>query len=217
LWLLQSLGLCSAVYTQIYDTGGECNGWLTYDRAVSKIPVETLRRLHERLYRPIPELKPVLPLLSENGGTCRWVSGKAPSGWEQPDFDDAAWKDANGPLGSALSASTPVSVKDGHVFVRRPFTLGERPKDAILRLDGWAEFVVWINGRRAIHISNGRTESYVPATLAHLPPQGLDALRSGRNIIAAELTPSSGKMRTKGKGAALDYFDMGLFEVGAED
>jgi hypothetical protein len=75
--LLRSMGLCAAVYTQIYDTGGECNGWLTYDRAVSKIPPETLRRLHGRLYRPLPELKMVLPPLAMKGGACRWRSGAA--------------------------------------------------------------------------------------------------------------------------------------------
>ncbi|MCX7011569.1 MAG: hypothetical protein NTW86_03210 [Candidatus Sumerlaeota bacterium] len=213
LWLLRSLGLCSAVYTQIYDVGGECNGWLTYDRAVSKIPVETLRRLHDRLYRPIPQLEPILPLLAEKGGTCRWQAGEAPSGWEQPDFDDAAWQETGKPLGSALSASTSVSVKDGHVFVRRAFMLEEKPKDAVLRLDGWAQFTVRINGRRAFEISNGRTESCVPTTLARLPSEGPDALRPGRNVIAVELSLPSGKMQTKDKGAALDYFDAGLFEV----
>lgn len=62
LWLLRSLGLCAAVYTQITDVEHECNGWLTYDRAVSKIPVERLRALHQRLYQPPPVLKILLPM-----------------------------------------------------------------------------------------------------------------------------------------------------------
>ncbi len=59
---LRSLGLCAAVNTQISDVEHECNGWLTYDRAVSKIPVAKLQELHARLYQPLPGLKPLLPL-----------------------------------------------------------------------------------------------------------------------------------------------------------
>lgn len=60
--LLRSLGLCAAVYTQIADVEHECNGWLTYDREVSKIPVERLRALHQRLYQSPPVLKPLVPM-----------------------------------------------------------------------------------------------------------------------------------------------------------
>ena len=62
LQLLRSLGLCAVVYTQITDVEHECNGWLTYDREVSKIPVQRLRGLHRRLYEPPPALKPLLPM-----------------------------------------------------------------------------------------------------------------------------------------------------------
>jgi len=62
LGLLRSLGLCGAVYTQITDVEHECNGWLTYDREVSKIPVQNLRRLHEQLHAPLPNPRPLLPM-----------------------------------------------------------------------------------------------------------------------------------------------------------
>jgi len=211
LWLLRSLGLCAAVYTQIYDAGGECNGWLTYDRAVSKIPEATLRRIHQRLYGPVPAMKPILPLLAEKGGACRWLAGAAPAGWEQPGFNDEAWKETSAPLGSALSAAAPVSMKGGRVLARRIFTLEETPPSAVLRIDGWAQFTVWINGRRALEVSNGRTERYVPATLARLPPDALGALRAGRNVLAVEASPSSGRMRRQTAADDLDYFDTALY------
>ena len=59
--LLRHLGLSAAVYTQISDVEHECNGWMTYDRRISKIPVERLRALHERLYAPL-DLKPIVPM-----------------------------------------------------------------------------------------------------------------------------------------------------------
>jgi hypothetical protein len=51
--LMQPGGLNAAVYTQISDVEHECNGWLTYDRKVSKFRVEELGRWHRQLYEPI--------------------------------------------------------------------------------------------------------------------------------------------------------------------
>ena len=38
-------GLCAAVYTQITDVEDELNGLMTYDRKVSKIAPEVMRKL----------------------------------------------------------------------------------------------------------------------------------------------------------------------------
>ena len=43
-------GLSAAVYTQTTDVEGEINGLMTYDRAVVKMPADTLMRLHSVLY-----------------------------------------------------------------------------------------------------------------------------------------------------------------------
>jgi hypothetical protein len=43
-------GLAAAIYTQVTDVEIEINGWLTYDRRVEKIPRETLRQVHARLF-----------------------------------------------------------------------------------------------------------------------------------------------------------------------
>ena len=45
-------GLAAAIYTQTTDVEGEVNGLMTYDRKVLKIDAETLRKMHEPLYRP---------------------------------------------------------------------------------------------------------------------------------------------------------------------
>ncbi len=42
-------GLSAAVYTQLVDVEGELNGWLTYDRVVTKIDVAALRAAHQNL------------------------------------------------------------------------------------------------------------------------------------------------------------------------
>ncbi|MBE7172276.1 MAG: beta-galactosidase [Williamsia sp.] len=45
-------GLSAAVYTQTTDVEVETNGLMTYDRKIIKMPVETLKQLHSKLYNP---------------------------------------------------------------------------------------------------------------------------------------------------------------------
>jgi hypothetical protein len=44
-------GLSAAIYTQTTDVEIETNGLMTYDRKVMKMPLDSLRRVHEQLYR----------------------------------------------------------------------------------------------------------------------------------------------------------------------
>lgn len=45
-------GLSAAVYTQTTDVEGEVNGFMTYDRKVTKMPADTLYQEHQKLYNP---------------------------------------------------------------------------------------------------------------------------------------------------------------------
>jgi hypothetical protein len=45
-------GLSAAVYTQTTDVEIETNGIMTYDRKEIKMPVESLRAVHAKLYNP---------------------------------------------------------------------------------------------------------------------------------------------------------------------
>ncbi len=56
-------GLSAAVYTQLTDVEGELNGWLTYDRALTKVNATTLRAAHQRLIDA--------SLLAANASTAR--------------------------------------------------------------------------------------------------------------------------------------------------
>lgn len=58
--LEQAFGLSGAVYTQLTDMRHEQNGWLTFDRKVSKIPVEKMAEIHRKLYQPIQSRQPIL-------------------------------------------------------------------------------------------------------------------------------------------------------------
>lgn len=46
----QEVGISAAIYTQTTDVQGESNGLLTYDRKVIKIPVATLKKIHQPVF-----------------------------------------------------------------------------------------------------------------------------------------------------------------------
>jgi len=46
----RELGISASVYTQTTDVQGESNGLLTYDRKVIKIPVNTLKKIHQPVF-----------------------------------------------------------------------------------------------------------------------------------------------------------------------
>ncbi|MCG8527184.1 MAG: hypothetical protein MI748_12440, partial [Opitutales bacterium] len=63
--LEQHFGLSGAIYTQLTDMRQEQNGWLTFDRKVSKIPVDEMKRIHDKLYQRSPVRKQLVARGSE--------------------------------------------------------------------------------------------------------------------------------------------------------
>ncbi|UPK68006.1 sugar-binding domain-containing protein [Chitinophaga filiformis] len=49
--ILESLGLSASIYTQPFDVESEQNGLMTYDRAIIKLPVATLRNIHSKVWQ----------------------------------------------------------------------------------------------------------------------------------------------------------------------
>lgn len=48
--MIAEQGLCAAIYTQTTDVETEANGMMTYDRALIKMDIDTIRELNESLY-----------------------------------------------------------------------------------------------------------------------------------------------------------------------
>ncbi len=67
LCLLKRHGLTAAVYTQMTDMMLEENGWLTFDREVSKLDKTKLREFHQRLYQPIKPRTTIIKRLRSLG------------------------------------------------------------------------------------------------------------------------------------------------------
>ena len=50
-------GLCGCIYTQVSDVEEEINGFVTYDRAVMKVPVEQMREINDRIAHEAKKIK----------------------------------------------------------------------------------------------------------------------------------------------------------------
>src|SRR5439155_3872905 len=99
-------GLSAAVYTQTADVEVEVNGFMSYDREVIKLDPKKTAALHARLHQPPPIEVVVVPTSQEKPQLWRYTTEKPSEGWENPDFNDSAWKEGSGGFGDA---STPGS------------------------------------------------------------------------------------------------------------
>lgn len=122
------------VYTQISDIEHECNGWLTYDRRISKLPIDSYREIHQSLSKPI-EYK----LLSQDEA---WLSKQVrpTERTEEPSIPQWAQKDNARTGFSKLnlphkeSPLVPASDRSRALGIVQELELEERPERAVLEL-----------------------------------------------------------------------------------
>jgi hypothetical protein len=106
-WALQQEnGLAAAVYTQLADVETECNGFLTYDRAVLKVDPAAIAATCRPPLR-LSEAHPSMLVPEAQQGAFSWnYTTNAPSiGWIQPDFHAAGWRVGTGGFGTQTSGS----------------------------------------------------------------------------------------------------------------
>jgi hypothetical protein len=184
-------GLAAAVYTQTTDVEIEVNGLLTYDRAVIKMPVDRLTRLHQRLYDAPRRKTVLLPTSEKQPQSWRFTTAKPPEGWEQATFDDRSWRQGEGGFGTAGTPGAVVRTvwDSSDIWLRREFSWGEPPQAEIyLRLHHDEDTEVYLNGRR-IAFGAGFITQYaellVDAALR-------EALRADRNVLAIHCRQTGG-------------------------
>ena len=83
------MGLSAAVYTQTTDCEVEVNGLMTYDRAVVKLPVDSIAEDHKALYRTLPTIKVLLPTAQTSPQLWSHTIKSPGPGWTKPEFDDS--------------------------------------------------------------------------------------------------------------------------------
>jgi hypothetical protein len=233
-------GLCAAVYTQIADVEQEDNGWLTYDRAVSKIEEAKLKAWHESLYRTPPEPRVVLPASMEQPQSWKYTTAKPAEGWAADAFDDSGWSTGNGPFGNGPYGNTHFEWpamgthwSGEELYLRKAFTLDAVPERVAVRVYGLGSFEVYLNGKLVKAASNRDRENEIYACDILLFQRGSEMLRPGGNRIAVrcsmavpqrggfggmrsriEIPPMLGSLLAVRPSPMTRFIDVGLVEPG---
>jgi hypothetical protein len=184
-------GMSAAVYTQTSDVEIEVNGLMTYDRKLVKMDLDRIAAAAKRLYGPPPTMAVVVPASDVEPQTWRYAVEKPAEGWNEPGFDDSAWKSGPGGFGTRDTPNTTIGTEwNGEdIWIRRTFTLDEIPEgDLHLRMYHDEDAEVYINGRQV-----ARAEGYVTGyKLFACDGATSELLREGENTLAVHCRQTDG-------------------------
>ena len=190
-WALHRLrGLSAAVYTQTTDVETECNGLLSYDRAVNKMdPALLLAANHGAAIGP-----PTKVILADATlGRTIWkftVDDPGPD-WFKPAFDVSRWKEAPAGFGTAGTPGIFVNTTwdTADIWLRTEFNLdGEDLHDLKMQIFHDEDASLYLNGVLALKLKGFITQ-YEEFDIS---PEALAALRPGKNVIAVHCHQTSG-------------------------
>ncbi|MDR1959196.1 MAG: hypothetical protein LBQ54_09180 [Planctomycetaceae bacterium] len=187
-------GLSAAVYTQTTDVEIECNGLMTYDRAVVKMDLGKLSQSNLALHYPAPSLKEVVPTSEKEAQEWKCTIEQPAEDWFAENFDDSAWMSGPGGFGKSGTPGAVVRTEwtTGSVWIRRSFELSEEDlaarKQFSLNLHHDEDAEVYINGVLAARLK-GYSNRYNKENIA---PAALNALKSGKNVIAIKCVQTGG-------------------------
>ena len=179
--LKESQGLAAAVYTQITDVETECNGLLTYDRAVIKVDLAKVAAANRG---QVPLRKTIIPTAQREAATWRYSLEKPADDWFRPEFDDSAWKQAPSGFGTEGTPGATVRTKwDGSdIWLRRSIALPECKKEQLVLLVHHDEEVeVYLNGVPAAK-AEGFTTDYEELGIS---ADALKAIEPGKPVLVA--------------------------------
>lgn len=184
--LSRGKGLSAAVYTQLTDVETECNGLMTYDRAVVKVDEEAIAAANAGRF---PRIEPI----SSSAEPVRWryTFDDPGGGWFEPGFDDSGWGEGSAGFGTAGTPGAEVgTVWDGPaIWLRRVVQLPELGDETVqLLVHHDEDATVYINGVPAVSLE-GYTTSY---ELVPISPVASSALRVGANTIAVTCRQTTG-------------------------
>jgi len=190
-WALHHLrGLSAAVYTQTTDVETECNGLITYDRAVTKIDPATLMAVNRGEF-PGPPMKVILPDAMLGRTKWRYTTENPTEDWFKPGFDASAWKEGVGGFGAVGTPgsfpNTPWQASD--IWLRTDFTLATEDSTKLrLRVYHDEDATIYLNGVIAAKLK-GFTTDYEEVEIS---AEAVATLRPGNNTIAVHCHQTSG-------------------------
>jgi hypothetical protein len=188
--LNDSFGLSAAIYTQTTDVETECNGLLTYDRAVAKLNLAALQTANRSDNHKQP-LRVIVPNAIYGRASWKYTTNDPGDQWMRADFNDVAWQQGYGGFGTTQTPNamvgTPWNTPD--IWLRREFTLGaEDLRDAQLQLHHDEDAEVYLNGVLAAQV-NSFSENYF---VKNVSPAAIATLKPGVNRMAVHCRQTSG-------------------------
>jgi hypothetical protein len=198
-WNLHNLwGLSAAVYTQTTDVETECNGLLSYDRAVAKMDAGVLAQANTLVRQQGTSRVIVADAVS---GSPVWkYTFQAPGGdWFEANYDTVGWMEGPAGFGTAKTPGAMVTTvwDTDDIWLRRQFTLGPENLDGLkLEVHHDEDAEIFFNGVLAAKL---------PSYIDHyqqfdiLPP-AFAALKPGTNTLAVHCHQTTGGQ----------YIDVGL-------
>jgi len=188
--LRDSVGLSGAIYTQLTDVETECNGLLTYDRAVEKLDPLLARAANEQL-NTNQFFRVIIPDALYGQVVWKYTTIRPAPGWTQPDFNDGDWRVGVGGFGTMDTPGAVVNTlwKTDDIWLRREFTLkNEDLKKAELQIHHDEDADIYLNGVLAAQLP-GFVASYGEAKIS---PEALATLKPGKNIMAVHCHQTTG-------------------------
>jgi hypothetical protein len=190
-WALHNLrGLSAAIYTQTTDVETECNGLLTYDRAVTKIDPEILLAASHGTF-PGPPTKTILADATLGHVKWRYTIERPADDWFKTEFDASAWKEGEGGFGTA---GTPGSFpntewKTSDIWLRCQFRLAPEELTGLkLHVYHDEDTEIYLNGVLALKLQGFSTE-YNEFDISE---EATTTLRAGTNTIAVHCLQRTG-------------------------
>ena len=172
--------------------------WSPYDRltdgapahwAANEKPLEGLLRVDGTTYRFMGSkntvFETVVPMGAEQAWDGSYTNSDPGKGWQNPDFNDAAWKKGKGAFGSEGNSGIHTDWHDENsdLYVRREFNLtpADLKGDLYLVFSHDDNFDIYINGTK---VAQGPAE-LVENTKLEMTDDIKKLLHPGRNVIAS--------------------------------
>ncbi len=214
LHILQNSGLRAAIYTQMTDMKMEENGWLSFDREVSKIHPDSLRVLHNLLFKPPPMQKSLIP--SSIKETQTWEMANIPiqeikdraseqsildavAVQENPDFNSLKWRIGEAPFGNFPDSHIGADW-DGksQLLIKKDIDIMDFDKQYSVRIytklggegEPWIHSRIYLNGTFVV---DETTRQFMPELRVAdvILPQPIvnKILKEGKNTITVQFVP----------------------------
>ena len=178
-------------YFSIWSSTDALNASQTVHWTGKPSPLLSYVRVDGTLYRVLGKeedrYQVILNTIKEGPWTAKCLFDDAPAGdWIAPDYDDSAWKEVEGAIGSRdrREAKTRWGGNDRDVWVRRTFTLENDLSGAGRVLLDYSHddvFELYVNGHKVVDTGNKWRDDVI----LELPAEVTSTLKAGKNVIAA--------------------------------